>query len=522
MGAGEAPTSDDKDDLSPKAREGSFDTTCPLTPRKLSLPELSPEAPSVPAATATDIIEVVPRYFDYNTVTDEYKIYWKFAGALDHRFFARQGPVDVSCHDVPHGKHDDIPMDVSAVVTRLVKPLIYPIGCPRITPELLRRRELQGPQWLKHGRVAFIDGLLDGTIPRNCTTKPFKSTKLGLYYEAGCAAALGLETLHVLIDEETGSVKRVQTDSEINSDDSDNEWYDRSKARFNVYDVCHRKRFFDPIVHSRRKALAWDQRMKENKLPPPSGALPDFSDPAVTAARRNRKPTPPQDDFELPLEDWFQEEPEEPAECSFAHHAAAVLANIDLPAQQLNPDTDDELGPAATAPVVIEPPWPPLAQPTISQGDNNQFVVSGDIVAGDEDKHDWTDVADAALWQFLTTQRYETMKYCLLDDQSVQFRVSGDSLAPIVNNGETCVIEPIATGCNSQILTGDIVFCAVQPGDRYYVHLVWRTYEYQTEFGTTRTLYVIGNTKEDGRQKRNGWCYREHLFGILQKTQIEE
>ena len=137
MGAAEAPTSDYKADLSPKAREGSFDTTCPLTPRKLSLPELSPEAPSVPAATATDILELVPRYFEYDTVTDEYKIYWKFAGALDHRFFARQGPVDVSCHDVPHGKHDDIPMDVSAVVTRLVKPLIYPIGCPKITRKLL-------------------------------------------------------------------------------------------------------------------------------------------------------------------------------------------------------------------------------------------------------------------------------------------------------------------------------------------------------------------------------------------------
>ena len=181
----EALTSDDEADISPNAREGGFDTTCPLTPRQLSLPviELSPEAPSVPAATASsDILEPVPSHFEYDTDTDEYKILWKWQGTLDHRFVAFEGPVYVFCKELPRGEHDDIPVGVDAVVTRLVKPLIYPIGCPRITPELLRRRELQGPQWLKHGRVAFIDGLLDGTIPRNCTTKPFKSTKLGLCY----------------------------------------------------------------------------------------------------------------------------------------------------------------------------------------------------------------------------------------------------------------------------------------------------------------------------------------------------
>ena len=64
-------------------------------------------------------------------------------------------------------------------------PLKYPIDCPKITTELLRTAERKGSQWLEHGRVALFDGLRDGTIPRNCTTKPFKSTKLGLCYGDG-------------------------------------------------------------------------------------------------------------------------------------------------------------------------------------------------------------------------------------------------------------------------------------------------------------------------------------------------
>ena len=144
MGAGEAPTSDDKDDLSPKAREGSFDTTCPLTPRQLSLPltDLSAKAPWA-ETDSSRILEPVPTYFEYDTDTDEYNILWQWPGALDHRFVAFQGPVDVVCKELPRGKHDDIPLGVSAVVTRLLKPIIYPIGCPKITAELLRTTEIK-------------------------------------------------------------------------------------------------------------------------------------------------------------------------------------------------------------------------------------------------------------------------------------------------------------------------------------------------------------------------------------------
>ena len=137
--------SDDEADLSPKAREECFDTTCPLfeySRRRLRHPiELSPNAPSVPAETATDILEQVPWYFECDTDTDDYKILWKCAGALDHRFVAFHGPRGVLCKELPQGEHNHIPLTVSAVVTRLVKPLIYPIGCPIITADLLRKKK---------------------------------------------------------------------------------------------------------------------------------------------------------------------------------------------------------------------------------------------------------------------------------------------------------------------------------------------------------------------------------------------
>ena len=103
-------------------------------------------------------------------------------------------------------------------------------------------------------------------------------------------------------------------------------------------------------------------------------------------------------------------------------------------------------------------------------------------------------------------------------DKIVQFKSSGRSLEPLVFSGDTCFFHPIAPGCNSQIKAGDIVFCHVQPGNNYYCHLVWSTHQWHTENGVEKMCYVIGNNKTGEKSKCNGWCFREHIYGILTKT----
>ena len=91
-------------------------------------------------------------------------------------------------------------------------------------------------------------------------------------------------------------------------------------------------------------------------------------------------------------------------------------------------------------------------------------------------------------------------------------------MRPFVQDGDTCFLYPI----RSEILTGDIVFCAVQEGHRHFVHLVWRVYDWRSPNDAVRKVYVIGNNYKDHRKKCNGWCFGEDLYGVLTKTQRGE
>ena len=110
------------------------------------------------------------------------------------------------------------------------------------------------------------------------------------------------------------------------------------------------------------------------------------------------------------------------------------------------------------------------------------------------------------------------MKELLCRGLPVQFRSTGRSLEPLVFSGDVCFLWPILSG-KTEILPGDIVFCEVQPNGRFYCHLVWNKGMYPTQSGTEKEYYVIGNNKEGGKRRMNGWCYNEHSYGILVKTQ---
>jgi len=124
-----------------------------------------------------------------------------------------------------------------------------------------------------------------------------------------------------------------------------------------------------------------------------------------------------------------------------------------------------------------------------------------------EDEKDWTLDAD---WETELSRRNVRNSMCkdmLLAGRSVQFRSSGNSLHPFVRSGDVTMWEPVKD--HSLLEVGDVVFCVVQPGDRFYGHMIH-------EFGTWITgmsYYVIGNMKDSMRI--NGWCYAEHIFGRL-------
>ena len=97
----------------------------------------------------------------------------------------------------------------------------------------------------------------------------------------------------------------------------------------------------------------------------------------------------------------------------------------------------------------------------------------------------------------------------LKSGRSVQFRSSGDSLKPMVRSGDVTMWEPVTD--HSLLEVGEVVFCAVQPGDRFYGHMMHHIGYY---FGTK--YWNIGNMKDPVHI--NGWCYAEHIYGRLMET----
>ena len=105
--------------------------------------------------------------------------------------------------------------------------------------------------------------------------------------------------------------------------------------------------------------------------------------------------------------------------------------------------------------------------------------------------------------------------------RDVWYRSSGSSMWPLVQSDDACTFRPIqavtAKGGTdtiekeaSEIGVGDIVFCQVQPSQHHYAHIVLSVDDHHQE-----PTYWIGNIE----RRENGWCLREHIFGILVHVQ---
>ena len=90
----------------------------------------------------------------------------------------------------------------------------------------------------------------------------------------------------------------------------------------------------------------------------------------------------------------------------------------------------------------------------------------------------------------------------------VIYRSSGWSLYPRVWSNDRCSYDPVTSA--NEVREDDIVFCQVQPGDRFFAHLVSRKW-----FEDGEWYFTISNLK--GRE--NGWCSIEHIYGRLVRGQ---
>ena len=70
----------------------------------------------------------------------------------------------------------------------------------------------------------------------------------------------------------------------------------------------------------------------------------------------------------------------------------------------------------------------------------------------------------------LRDDRNVRIKEQLQDGKPVIYRSSGWSLYPRVHSNDLCTYEPVKSADDVQL--DDIVFCQVQPGNRFYAHVV--------------------------------------------------
>ena len=66
--------------------------------------------------------------------------------------------------------------------------------------------------------------------------------------------------------------------------------------------------------------------------------------------------------------------------------------------------------------------------------------------------------------------------------------------------------EPVTD--HEKLVVGEIVWCQVQPTQRYYGHVI-----HEVGYWGDKKYWWIGNL--DIPPWYNGWCYKEHIYGVL-------
>ena len=125
---------------------------------------------------------------------------------------------------------------------------------------------------------------------------------------------------------------------------------------------------------------------------------------------------------------------------------------------------------------------------------------------------DWTICPDD--WpreQALREVQNKWLELQLQKGLTVAYRQSGWSCYPRIHRNDLCYFKPTC-GHWDNLKVGDIVFCAVEPGWRYFAHPVkkkhWAWYEPNKR---REPCFTIANLQ--GRE--NGYCYIDRIWGKL-------
>ena len=132
------------------------------------------------------------------------------------------------------------------------------------------------------------------------------------------------------------------------------------------------------------------------------------------------------------------------------------------------------------------------------------------VVVGDgnsvppEVDFDWTLDKDKTTELRKRGHRNRLVKEALQSGKTVAFRSSGNSLDPWVLSNDCCTYAPVTDP--KELRQHDVVFCEVQPGNRFYAHIIKQIVELRRG-----PRFYISNLQ--GRL--NGYCEMKHIYGKL-------
>ena len=180
-----------------------------------------------------------PLDFQWNYEENCYTVKWGNAGDLSRRFVIMPPKAtEPFPKELPADELTKIPANALLVYSYHIPQLHKPEGCTQLNEALLDTVEEQtGADWLPHGRIALIAGLLKGTVPPDCCSQPFSSQKLGLHYQG-----TGVKPYMVQVDDQTGGVRIVGGVAE------------RCEGRFRAYDDEAK-----PLIQKPHIARLWDE-----------------------------------------------------------------------------------------------------------------------------------------------------------------------------------------------------------------------------------------------------------------------
>ena len=101
---------------------------------------------------------------------------------------------------------------------------------------------------------------------------------------------------------------------------------------------------------------------------------------------------------------------------------------------------------------------------------------------------------------------------------AVAYQQSGWSCYPRIHRDDMCYFKPTC-GHWKNLHVGDIVFCAVEPGFRYYAHQIKKIDWVWFDFPNNPTPYTEGwepcFTISNLKGRETGWCYIRSIYGKL-------